>query len=194
MPRAPATPAESAAARSAADGLHLSLSQLLRLRARSSLLDISRGRRIRSRLAGGYLSPFRGRGLEFDEVRAWEQGDDPRTMDWRVTARTGTPHVKIYREERERPVILLADLGPSMRFGTRRALKSVACAEAAALIAWAAADNGDRVGGIVHGGGQRYAVRPRSRSSSPAGTCARARSPTNHCPSSSLIWSPGYFC
>jgi uncharacterized protein (DUF58 family) len=85
-------------------------------------------------------------------------------MDWRVTARAGTPHVKVFREERERPVWLLVDLGPSMRFGTRVAFKSVIAAQAAALLAWAAADKGDQVGGLVYDETRHFERRPAARS------------------------------
>jgi len=87
--------------------------------------------------------------MEFDESRAYQPGDDVRAIDWRVTARTGRTHTKLYHEERERPVLLLVDARPMMRFGTRDAFKSVQAARAAATIAWAARDGGDRVGGIV---------------------------------------------
>jgi uncharacterized protein (DUF58 family) len=100
-------------------------------------------------LAGPYSSAFRGRGIEFDEVRAYHPGDDVRHIDWRVTARTGQVHSKVFQEEREQPVWVLLDVGPTLRFGTRRCFKSVAAAEAAALVAWAAHLAGDRVGGVV---------------------------------------------
>jgi uncharacterized protein (DUF58 family) len=87
--------------------------------------------------------------MEFDESRAYQPGDDVRAIDWRVTARTGRTHTKLYHEERERPVLLVVDARPMMRFGTRDAFKSVQAARAAAAIAWAARDGGDRVGGIV---------------------------------------------
>ncbi len=76
--------------------------------------------------------------MEFDEVRLYQPGDDARDIDWRVTARRGRPHTKVYREEREMPVMLLVDLGPGMFFGTRRQFKSALAARAAALCAWAA--------------------------------------------------------
>jgi uncharacterized protein (DUF58 family) len=89
--------------------------------------------------------------MEFDETRAYQAGDDVRAIDWRVTARTGRVHTKLFHEERERPVLLLIDQRPHMRFGTRDAFKSVLAARAAATIAWAARDGGDRVGGIIIG-------------------------------------------
>jgi uncharacterized protein (DUF58 family) len=92
---------------------------------------------------------LRGRGLAFEELRQYRQGDDIRTMDWRATARLRSPHVRVYSEERERPVLLLVDQRRPMFFGSRRAMKSVAAAEVAALSAWRALASGDRVGGIV---------------------------------------------
>ena len=100
--------------------------------------------------------------MEYSESRIYMPGDDVRSIDWRVTARTGRVHTKQFHEERDRPVLLVVDLGGQMRFGTRRAFKSVVAAEAASLLAWAAADNGDRVGGLAFAG--RHTVESRSRS------------------------------
>lgn len=117
--------------------------------------------RVRALASGGHLSPFRGRGVEFDESRPYEAGDDLRTMDWKVTARTGKPHTKIFREERNRPVIVWLDLRGSMLFGTQGAYKGVRAAEAAALIAWSAVGNGDRLGGLVFSQARHHEQRPR---------------------------------
>lgn len=106
-------------------------------------------RKARSQMLGGHRSPARGRGMEFDEVRAYQPGDDIRTIDWRVTARTGKAHTKLFQEERERPVLLLVDARRSMRFGTRDCFKSVLAARAAAVLTWVAISGGDRVGGVV---------------------------------------------
>lgn len=97
---------------------------------------------------GNHLSKLRGRGMDFAEVRNYQAGDEIRHMEWRVTARTGRPHVKLYQEERERPVVFLTDFNPSMYFGTRVAFKSVVAAQLTAMIAWVAVKKGDRVGGI----------------------------------------------
>ena len=106
-------------------------------------------RKARSQMLGGHRSPARGRGMEFDEVRAYQPGDDIRTIDWRVTARTGRTHTKLFQEERERPVLILIDLRARMRFGTRATFKSVLAARAAAMVAWTSLDAGDRVGGVI---------------------------------------------
>ncbi|AKH21465.1 DUF58 domain-containing protein [Sedimenticola thiotaurini] len=125
-----------------------SLAELIALRGAARRLELGAQRLARASQAGGYRSIYRGRGLEFDEVRPYQPGDEARDMDWRVTARRGRPHTKLYREERERPVLLLADLGPTMLFGSRH-LKSTRAAHCVALLAWAAVQGGDRVGGVV---------------------------------------------
>jgi uncharacterized protein (DUF58 family) len=130
-------------------GVTSSLQELIRLRAIARSFDLSARRIVRSNQGSGYRSSYRGRGLEFDEVRAYASGDDARTIDWRVTARRGQPHTKLFREERERPVFILADLHPGTFFGTRQVFKSVLMAKLVALTAWAAEQGGDRVGGVV---------------------------------------------
>jgi uncharacterized protein (DUF58 family) len=117
--------------------------------------------RINAVAAGGHLSPFKGRGVEFDESRPYQEGDDLRTMDWRVTARTGKPHTKVFREERNRPVLIWLDTGASMMFATRGAYKAVVAAHMAALIAWSAIANGDQLGGLVFNESGHEEQRPR---------------------------------
>jgi uncharacterized protein (DUF58 family) len=102
-----------------------------------------------AQLQGGHRSAQRGRGLEFEEVRPYAAGDDARTIDWRVTARRGKPHTKLFREERERPVWIVADLHPGLFFGSRRQFKSAVLLQAAALLGWVAALGGDRVGAVL---------------------------------------------
>jgi uncharacterized protein (DUF58 family) len=104
---------------------------------------------IRAVQSGGYLSRFKGRGMEFDETRLYQPGDDLRTIDWKVTARSGKPHTKIFREERERPVFISVDDRPAMHFATRGVFKSVLAAKLAALLAWTAEQHGDRIGGQI---------------------------------------------
>ena len=148
---------------SAGDGTHIALADLIALRQEARHLDIAPRGKVLATRSGGHLSRFRGRGVEFDESRVYLPGDDPRNMDWRVTARSGQPHVKMFREERERPVWLLVDISANMRFGTRVAFKSVIATRAAALLAWAAADKGDRVGGLVFDESRRFERRPVAR-------------------------------
>lgn len=144
-------------------GIRIGIKELIALREQAARLDLSPRGRVLATRTGGHLSRFRGRGMEFDESRLYQPGDDPRNMDWRVTARAGVPHVKLFREERERPVWLLVDQGASMRFGTRIAFKSVIAAQAAALLGWAAVDRADRVGGLVFDERRHLERRPAAR-------------------------------
>ncbi|GMW01225.1 MAG: hypothetical protein AMXMBFR84_23620 [Candidatus Hydrogenedentota bacterium] len=100
-------------------------------------------------LAGEYHSVFKGRGMEFDEVREYVPGDEIRTIDWNVTARTGRPHVKRYREERELTLMLLVDLSASQHFGAVQRLKNEVATELCALLAFSAIKNNDKVGLVV---------------------------------------------
>lgn len=131
--------------------VEIQLPELIARAPEASLLDLSSRRRVHTDLAGIQLSGFRGRGMDFEEFRQYQPGDDVRNIDWRVTARTGEVHTKVFKEERERPVLIAIDQGLSMRFATQRAFKSVLAAHIAALTAWAARQNGDRVGGLVFG-------------------------------------------
>lgn len=110
---------------------------------------------------GAYRSAFRGRGMEFEEVREYAWGDDPRSVDWNVSARLGRLQVKRYREERELEVLLVLDRSASMRGGAAGAKRMETAAATAALLAFAAEANGDRVGAIIFGGPGRYIVPPR---------------------------------
>ena len=131
-----------------------SVADLAGLRARAAGLSLDAHRPSRGGRSSVRTSRFRGRGMEYSESRIYLPGDDVRSIDWRVTARTGHTHTKLFHEERERPVFFVVDLGRRMRFGTRRAFKSVVAAEAASLLAWAAVENGDRAGGLVFAGGR----------------------------------------
>lgn len=135
------------------------LDTLIRLAAPASALPLQRST-VRALQSGRYLSRFKGRGMEFDETRPYVAGDDVRSLDWRVTARTGRVHTKTFREERERPVLLAVDYRASMFFGTRGAFKSVIAAQLAALIAWSAHHRGDRLGGVVFSESGRIEIKP----------------------------------
>lgn len=117
--------------------------------------------RVRAFAVGGHLSPFKGRGVEFDESRLYQAGDDLRTIDWRVTARTGKPHTKVFREERNRPCMIWLDLRASMLFATQGAYKAVRAADMAALVAWSTVGNGDQLGGLVFSDTEHQELRPR---------------------------------
>jgi uncharacterized protein (DUF58 family) len=119
---------------------------------------------VHSLLTGRRSSRLRGRGMTFEEIRGYLPGDDVRTIDWKVTARTREPHVRVYTEERDRPGMLVVDQRLSMFFGTRRAMKSVTAAEAAALGIWRLFTQGDRVGAVVFDDRETLDVKPhRSR-------------------------------
>jgi len=111
--------------------------------------------------AGQYQSVFKGRGMEFAEVRQYLPGDDVRTIDWNVTARTGVPHVKRFVEERELTVMLLVDASASTHFGTVRQLKSEMAAELAALFAFSAITNNDKVGLVMFSDHVELALPPK---------------------------------
>jgi uncharacterized protein (DUF58 family) len=131
--------------------LYPDFDELIRLGQKVSHLQIISGRRSMAAGSGDYASPFRGQGLAFHEVREYRFGDDIRSIDWRVTARTDKPYVKVFTEERERTVILCVDANAAMRFGTRGTFKSVQAARATALLGSQASSNNDRVGCLVFG-------------------------------------------
>jgi uncharacterized protein (DUF58 family) len=140
------------------------LAELLALRGAAHGLSLHGRKAARAALLGAHSSAQRGRGLEFQEVRPYVAGDDPRNIDWRVTARRGRPHTKLFREERERPVWLLVDLQPGLFFGTRRQLKSALVVRTAALLAWIASLGDDRVGAVIaHGAAQTRILPARAR-------------------------------
>jgi uncharacterized protein (DUF58 family) len=135
-------------------GVQTTLEELLLLRAEARGFSFLPRQPVTSLLSGRHASRLRGRGLAFEELRHYQQGDDIRSMDWRATARLRSPHVRVYSEERERPVLLVVDQRRTMFFGSRRAMKSVVAAEVAALGAWRTLAAGDRVGGIVFNDGE----------------------------------------
>lgn len=130
-------------------GITVSLDELVRLRGQASGFSFLPRQPVTSLLAGRHGSRLRGRGLSFEELRHYQQGDDIRTIDWRATARLRSPHVRVFSEERERPILMVVDQRLPMFFGSQRAMKSVTAAEVAALGAWRTLSAGDRVGGIV---------------------------------------------
>ncbi|RVM46291.1 DUF58 domain-containing protein [Sinorhizobium meliloti] len=146
------------------DGAYVSVDNLVALESIASDLTFLRKAPVRRFLAGRHESRMRGRGLSFEELRTYMPGDDIRTIDWRVTARTGQPFVRVYNEEKDRPALILVDQRTNMFFGSRRSMKSVAAAEVAALCAWRVMALGDRVGGVVFNDLEQEAIRPhRSR-------------------------------
>jgi uncharacterized protein (DUF58 family) len=144
-----------------ARGAYADLNELIALRFPARQLQLARKNRALSALAGPNKSNFRGRGIDFEEVRSYQPGDDIRTIDWRVTARTGSAHTKLFREERDRPVLVVIDQRSGMFFGSSCCFKSVLAAQLASLIAWSALNAGDRVGGLVFNGTEHREIRPR---------------------------------
>lgn len=126
-----------------------SLDDLMALSQPAARLKLAHPAALRALQSGQYLARFKGRGMEYDETRPYAPGDDVRSLDWRVTARTGKAHTKLYREERERPVFLCVDYRAGMFFATRGVYKSTLAARLAALIAWSAHRHGDRIGGQI---------------------------------------------
>ncbi|MBB3104739.1 DUF58 domain-containing protein [Azomonas macrocytogenes] len=144
-----------------AEGIYTNLAELIDLRKRIHELPLFSTPQRRSPLLGLHHSRLRGRGVDFDQVRIYQPGDDVRTIDWRVTARTQEPHTKLYHEERERPIYILVEQSQRLFFGSSRQFKSVLAAHAAALIGWATLEHNDRIGGQVFGDGRFLEIKPR---------------------------------
>ena len=132
-------------------GAQVESEALIASRFSARFVDITGQTRALANLAGMKRARQRGRGVEFDEVRAYAAGDDVRAIDWRVTARSGTPHTKLFHEDREQPVIVAIDQRISMKFGSIQCFKSVMAAYSGTLILWSALQAGERVGGVVLG-------------------------------------------
>ena len=148
------------AAERAGDGIvRVGIGDLLAMRGPARHLTL-KGLARHAHQSGGRRSQFRARGMDYEESRRYQIGDDMRNLDWRVMARTGKPYTKLFREERERPVFVCLDLGASMFFATRGVFKSVMAARCAALLSWAVLEHGDRVGGIVFGTRRQLERRP----------------------------------
>lgn len=141
-------------------GVYADLDALIRLQYKAKGFSFLPRQPVHSILAGRHASRLRGRGLNFEELRGYLPGDDIRNIDWKVTARTQKPHVRVYTEEKDRPVLLVVDQRMSMFFGSKRAMKSVTAAEAAALSAWRVLDSGDRVGSLVFNDDEIVEIRP----------------------------------
>ncbi|WP_148862866.1 DUF58 domain-containing protein [Marinobacter fonticola] len=147
-------------ATNASPHVHVTVEQLRALEFEARKLTFLPRQPARSVLNGRHASRLRGRGLDFDSLRHYLPGDDIRSIDWKVTARTGETHVRVMNEERDRPALIVVDQRMSMFFGSRLNMKSVTAAEVAALAAFRILDQGDRVGGIVFGDEQLAEIRP----------------------------------
>ena len=142
------------------EDIYTNLHALVRLRYRAHGFSYLPQQPLRSLLSGRKRSKLRGRGLDFDELRHYRPGDDIRNMDWRVTNRTGKPHVRVYTEERDRPVIAVVDQRLPMFFGSQKKMKSVIAAEVAAMTAWRVLSVGDRIGAVLFNDDRTVEVRP----------------------------------
>jgi len=141
-------------------GVYSNLDDLIRIQFKARNFSFLPQQPVTSVLSGRYASRLRGRGLNFEEIRRYLPGDDIRTMDWKVTARTRSPHVRVYTEEKDRAILLVVDQRINMFFGTRDKLKSVTAAELAALGAWRAVAVGDRIGAVVFNDAELFDIRP----------------------------------
>lgn len=142
-------------------GIRISLGELIEMRHRVREVQLFSTPAKRSPLIGLHHSRLRGRGVDFDQVRAYQPGDDIRTIDWRVTARTQEPHTKLFHEERERPTFIMVEQSRRLFFGSALQFKSVLAAQAAALFGWAALAHNDRIGGLVFGDAEHHEIKPR---------------------------------
>ena len=143
--------------------IHTSFDHLKSLQPRVRKLNFLPRQKSKSILAGRHASRIRGRGLSFEELRDYRVGDDIRTIDWRVTARTGKPHVRVYAEEKDRSAILIVDQRVNMFFGSQHNVKSVSASEAAAICAYAIFEQGDRVGAVIFNDDEVRSFRPSKR-------------------------------
>jgi uncharacterized protein (DUF58 family) len=141
-------------------GVYANLDDLIRIQFKARNFSFLPQQPVTSVLSGRYASRLRGRGLNFEEIRRYLPGDDIRTMDWKVTARTRSPHVRVYTEEKDRAILLVVDQRINMFFGTRDKLKSVTAAELAALGAWRAVAVGDRIGAVVFNDTELFDIQP----------------------------------
>ncbi|MHA6494439.1 DUF58 domain-containing protein [Pseudomonas borbori] len=142
-------------------GIRVNLAELIEMRHRVREVQLFSTPAQRSPLIGLHHSKLRGRGVDFDQVRVYQAGDDVRTIDWRVTARTQEPHTKLFHEERERPIYILVEQSQRLFFGSGLMFKSVLAAQAASLIGWAALGHNDRIGGLVFGDLEHHEIKPR---------------------------------
>jgi uncharacterized protein (DUF58 family) len=142
-------------------GATVTADALVAARFAARFIDVTGQTRALANLAGMRRSRQRGRGVEFDEVRAYAAGDDVRAIDWRVTARSGTPHTKLFHEDREQPILVAVDQRAPMKFGATRCFKSVMAAHVGALALWSGLQAGERIGGAVLGDEALHDIRPK---------------------------------
>ncbi len=141
-------------------GIDLTLNQLLETRVKPVIKWLAPDSMVKTNRVGGFRSRFKGRGMDFDEVRMYQIGDDIRNIDWKVTARTGEAHTKLFKEERERPVFVILDQSPNMFFGTAQVFKSIIASHIAAQLMWNTLSNGDRFGALLFGEDAHFEMKP----------------------------------
>ena len=134
------------------NGLSVSLEELMNMRRYLAYIKGKKRKQTFSCQAGDIKSAFKGRGMEFEEIRAYNFGDDVRDIDWRVTARKEIPYTKLYAEEKDHQIYVWLDLSAPMLFGSKKELKSVSASKIAALLGWLALENKDRFGCIIYNG------------------------------------------
>lgn len=144
------------------NGLSASLEELTGMRKLTRYAQGFGRKKAFSNQAGDLKSAFKGRGMEFEEIRAYNYGDDVRDIDWRVTARKQQPYTKLFVEERDLQVYVWLDLSASMLFGTKKELKSVTASKLAALIGWLSLEKKDRFGTIIFDGAKSYWFKPQN--------------------------------
>ncbi len=143
------------------EGIYADLESLLEMRSAAAKIDFNSRMKSQSMMDGSYASQKRGRGMEFAEVRPYQSGDDIRTIDWRVTARTQETYTKLFQEEKERPTYLVVDQRSSMFFGSKNQFKSYLATKLSAIIAWGTFRNNDSVGAMVFGDFSQSDLRPK---------------------------------
>ncbi|SMY35173.1 DUF58 domain-containing protein [Photobacterium andalusiense] len=148
------------------DGVNVCLAELLQYK-NQAVRWLAPAKSIWSQLNGHHQSRHKGRGMNFSEVRPYQAGDDIRSIDWRVTARTGKTHTKLFTEEREQPIMLFIDISASMQFGSQLMLKSVQAAHFASLLSWLAIDEQDRIGAVIYNGISTIECKPTARQRGP---------------------------
>lgn len=158
---------------SSGNGLYVELSELMGMRRYVPIMRGYKDKKSSSVDSGSIKSAFRGRGIEMEEIREYQFGDDVRDIDWRVTARMNVPYTKVYAQERNREIYVWLDLSPIMLFGSKTELKSVTAAKIAALLGWIALDNKDRFGCLVFDGQQSWLFKPRNDRSYIAAVCKK---------------------
>ncbi len=153
---------ESKTSKVSGNGLFVGLAELMNMRKYATYLQQGKRKKTYSNQVGDVKSAFKGRGIEMDEIREYQFGDDVRDIDWRVTARKEKPYTKLYSEERDREIFVWLDLSAIMLFGSNQELKSVTASKIAALIGWIALNNKDRFGCVIFDGKKSWVFKPKN--------------------------------